>query len=97
MRHRVRLAIALTVLTGLFCADRTALAAPQAQPEPGLAERLVTRLSDTLGRTVAAVRLVAQRRPGVVPNRPEPVRRPAAFASHPAVSPCQFPQPPPTA
>ncbi len=90
MRHRVRLAIALTVLTGLFCADRTALPAPATQPEPGLAQRLVARLS-------ATVRLVAQRRPGVVRTRPESVQSPTATTPRPTASPCQFPQPPPAA
>ncbi len=66
---RTRQAIAVALVATALCADRVVGAAPRVQPQAAsmaasMAGRLVERLSGSLRRTVAAVRLVQARRDG---------------------------------
>jgi hypothetical protein len=85
------------MLATTLCADRAIAAAPVLQPEVSqLAERLVSRLSVSFGRTAPAIHLFVQRRRGVAKVSARPVP-PAAIAPavHQPLSPFQFRLPPP--
>ena len=97
-RHRQVLAV-LAVTTAL-CADHVASAAPTVRPQVGtLAGRIVTRLTQSFGRTVAGANQVLSRqrslsgRANVVASV-APVS--ASAPAHRPLSPFQFRLPPPT-
>jgi hypothetical protein len=97
-KHRQVLAI-LAVTTAL-CADQVSVAAPSLRPQVAeFAGRIVTRLTQSFGRTVADAARVAPRQQ-VMTARTNP-RAPVApvvttSLSHQPLSPFQFRLPPPT-
>ena len=86
-------------MTTALCADHVSARAPSLRPQPGsLATRIVTRLTQSFGRTVANASPV-QPRTWSVSERTAPA---AAFApaaaptpAHQPLSPFQFRLPPP--
>ena len=94
---RTRYAIAMTVvMSAALCADRVAVASPQARPQPAsVASRVMDRLSLSLRRVVPSIRVIETRREGTtlepIVSAPEAVR----VARQP-ITPFQFRLPPPT-
>jgi hypothetical protein len=88
----------LAVTTAL-CADQVVAAAPNARPQAGtLAGRIVTRLTQSFGRTVAgATQLAPRQRMLGARTNPRPPAAPVVaptLAQH-TLSPFQFRLPPP--
>jgi hypothetical protein len=95
---KTRYAIAMTVvMSAALCADRVAVAAPQAraQQPASVASRVMDRLSLSLRRVVPSIRVIETRREGTTleptVSAPEAVR----VARQP-ITPFQFRLPPPT-
>ena len=96
-RHRQVLAV-LAVTTAL-CADQVSAAAPSLRPQVAdLAGRLVTRLTQSFGRTVAGATQLAPRQQTlgarVTPGTPVRSVEALSFLQH-QLSPLQFRLPPP--
>jgi hypothetical protein len=92
--------LAATLLTVTLCADRAMAAAPALRPEVvQLAEKLVSRLSESFGRSAVSIAIFPQQRPSaaavVVPS-PAPLTSARTPVPQP-ISPFQFRLPPPLA
>ena len=89
----------MLAVTTALCADQVTAAAPTLRPQGGtLAGRIVTRLTQSFGRTVAGVTQLAprQRMPGRRTSSPTPVAPVVAPSfARPQLSPFQFRLPPP--
>ena len=97
-RARTRYAIAMTVvMSAALCADRVAVAAPQAraQQPASVASRVMDRLSLSLRRVVPSIKVIETRREGVSVEPRVAIPQPVLIAQRP-ISPFQFRLPPPT-
>jgi hypothetical protein len=89
--------LATTLLAVTFCADRAMAATPAIRPEVvQLAEKLVSRLSQSFSRTAVAIVSFPQRQPVMVSAsfRPIFVTSASSFVP-PPLSPFEFRLPPP--
>jgi hypothetical protein len=101
--RRTRHVLVMTLVATALCADRVASAAPRVSPQVAqsdpiarLANHLATKLSRTLRRVVAAVRLSPSRREGMAPQARPQVLVAAPTGVHLAQgSPFEFRLPPP--
>jgi hypothetical protein len=94
---RKRYAIAMTVvMSAALCADRVAVAAPQArQPQPAsMASRVMDRLSLSLRRVVPSIKVIEARREGRAVEETVVLPEAVLVAQRP-ISPFQFRLPPP--
>jgi hypothetical protein len=93
--RRTRHVIAVVVVATALCADRAVAAAPRATSEsPGLARSLATKLTSSLRRSVAPVRMVATRSYETIRVPSLPIRD-AESGMRIELSPVQFRLPPP--
>jgi|SRR6185437_4782765 len=93
--RRTKQVIAVMVVATALCADRSLSAAPQATAEPaGLARTLATKLTSSLRRTVAPVKVLSARFNEKSRELPLPIRK-AQSGVRVEMSPAQFRLPPP--